>query len=1010
MTRSVENNEVEDPNTDSEDEILPVRDNRKYEYMKFLLTNARSLSPKIISLQTAFEEHELDFALITESWLRDGQLLDRDVIDLEHGSNLRIIYKNRPTRGANARRVGGGVSIVYNKASCNFRERRVAGNKFEMVVASGKINKSNKMVFVYCVYIQPRMLAAELGKLKEVLADDVTKIKTKHPDPVIYIGGDMNKRDLLDAVDCFRDMERKNFDATRGEACLDVLYSNASVYKSKVWPPLETPDGTRSDHDCVIFTVREEQAKDYKWVKRNYRKYTDKACRQYGEEIRRINWESELRSEMTPDEMVDKFEKITKSMTDRLFPLRTIRCRSNELPWVTERIRKLSKLKRRVYKRQGKSDFWKRLDAEMEALTTAGKAGFVDRVSEDGPNSRKYFQAIKALSTKAKPKEWSVMDLFPGLPVPEVGSEITGFFSEISNQFEPLEESRTPPATRPELAYNEVALLLAKAKKPQSQVDGDVPPKVMKLYHGNFVEPVRTIFNAIIRTSSWPTKWKEESTVVIPKTTNPTSLSECRNISCTSFLSKVLESQLLIDLRREIPPDNTQFGGNKGCSVDHLLTELLEGVLSSVDKGNPAVLLGIDYEKAFNRLDHKECLKQLRLLGASEASLGLVRSFLTGRIMKARIGEFLSGGVKLCGGSPQGSILGCYLYCTATQQVNSSLARRELGPNREPARPEQVHNSPDQDVQGDVGFNLLADDLWPMNLTSSSEESEGPPALEPGENINEGDLAAFLLELFKYIDDTTSLECIGKESTIKHFTTRTTEEFVPAPVTEQFLLNLIEKTEEIGMRVNCKKTQLLCVSPENGCESFSVVQAGQEQIESVKCMKLLGFMIGNRPGVTDHFEYIRAKFRARFWSLIHLRRAGIVGLQLFKLYVCFVRPVLESNSVIYHPMLTRYQSQQIEGMQKRVIRLCFGCEVSSGVIRDQFNIETLEKRRENAARRFVEKTMKNPRFAGRWFRRREEVQTELRRRKPFVENRANTNKYKNSPLVYFQRVANTLVC
>ena len=71
-----------------------------------LITNARSLSPKIESLQNNFEAHELDFALVTESWLNDGETLNKDIIDLEHGTGLKILYKNRPRRAAGVRRVG----------------------------------------------------------------------------------------------------------------------------------------------------------------------------------------------------------------------------------------------------------------------------------------------------------------------------------------------------------------------------------------------------------------------------------------------------------------------------------------------------------------------------------------------------------------------------------------------------------------------------------------------------------------------------------------------------------------------------------------------------------------------------------------------------------------------------------------------------------------------------------------------------------------------------------------
>ena len=74
------------------------------------MTNARSLSPKIDSLQNVFTEHEVDVAFITESWLKDGQVVDRDVIDLEYGTDLKIVYKNR-TKKATARSVGGGFPL-----------------------------------------------------------------------------------------------------------------------------------------------------------------------------------------------------------------------------------------------------------------------------------------------------------------------------------------------------------------------------------------------------------------------------------------------------------------------------------------------------------------------------------------------------------------------------------------------------------------------------------------------------------------------------------------------------------------------------------------------------------------------------------------------------------------------------------------------------------------------------------------------------------------------------------
>ena len=274
--------------------------------------------------------------------------------------------------------------------------------------------------------------------------------------------------------------------------------------------------------------------------------------------------------------------------------------------------------------------------------------------------------------------------------------------------------------------------------------------------------------------------------------------------------------------------------------------------------------------------------------------------------------------------------------------------------------------------------------------------------------------AAFLVELdgqfyvFKYVDDTTSIEIVKGERSTKHFTTRQTVEEVPAPLTQLFMNNLVSKANDIGMRVNCKKTQLLCVTPDNGCLAECKITVGNESISAGSSLKLLGFMLNSKGDMSDQCRMIKDKFRAKFWSLIHLKRAGLRGKDLYDMYVCFVRPILETNCVIFHPMLTRQQSNEIELMQKRAVKLCYGFHRHYGEILATENIRTLEQRRDLALSRFALKTMNDERFGPMWYKRRNELNTDLRQRRPYVENRATTNRYRNSPLLSLQRRANDL--
>ena len=69
-------------------------------------------------------------------------------------------------------------------------------------------------------------------------------------------------------------------------------------------------------------------------------------------------------------------------------------------------------------------------------------------------------------------------------------------------------------------------------------------------------------------------------------------------------------------------------------------------------------------------------------------------------------------------------------------------------------------------------------------------------------------------------------------------------------------------------------------------------------------------------------------------------------------------------------------------------------------------IETLEARRVAYIDKFIIMTINNGRFSGKWFPQRAQGNMELRTRREFIETRARTQRYFNSPLAYMRRRAN----
>ena len=166
----------------------------------FALTNARSLGPKIGSLIDYFEELDISFALITETWLVKGRDLERNVEDLELGENIAIINKNRHNRK------GGGVAILYRKDRCKLGEYNIIGNGWEIVAAVGKLNRDSRKLLVITAYFPPKMDAEQLAGALKAIEDTVRRVKMENEDPYIIIGGDMNRHNLKPAVLPFPDI------------------------------------------------------------------------------------------------------------------------------------------------------------------------------------------------------------------------------------------------------------------------------------------------------------------------------------------------------------------------------------------------------------------------------------------------------------------------------------------------------------------------------------------------------------------------------------------------------------------------------------------------------------------------------------------------------------------------------------------------------------------------------------------------------------------------------------
>ena len=157
----------------------------------------------------------------------------------------------------------------------------------------------------------------------------------------------------------------------------------------------------------------------------------------------------------------------------------------------------------------------------------------------------------------------------------------------------------------------------------------------------------------------------KEYQVPIPKVHPNASIDDLRNISKTSFISKVFESFLADWLLPIVKPYIDPFlFGVKGASTSHYLIKLLQFIHENLDLQEPhaVVLALVDLNKAFNRVSHLLVIEDLHDMHVPSRLLHILISYLTNRSMTLSYHGSTSSFRSLPGSSPQGAFLSIFLF------------------------------------------------------------------------------------------------------------------------------------------------------------------------------------------------------------------------------------------------------------------------------------------------------------------------------------------------------------
>ena len=411
--------------------------------------------------------------------------------------------------------------------------------------------------------------------------------------------------------------------------------------------------------------------------------------------------------------------------------------------------------------------------------------------------------------------------------------------------------------------------------------------------------------------------------------------------------------------------------------------------------------------------------------GCTNQSIRLVYNFLRGRQMHIREGVRLSNLREVNGGSPQGTKLGNFLFCVTLETLDTqseptadldSLSLFNL--DATPVQPNihEMNDSistideavPQEYRRGEISLNLTSEINENIKSRYSGLRNKKnvlrDTVFEDSVKLHGRDLNNWSL---MYIDDLNIGEVHAMEKAKSLFSQLKEKRTVHATHCEERLETIEQNASGIGMRINTQKTQLLCVSDTRFCDTQSYINTKEGRVNSVKQMKILGFIFEDRPSVGAHIQYSIDKFNRALWALIHLKRAKMTNGVLLEVYRSMLLPLLEYCSPVFHHMLTVEQDINLERQQKRALKIIYGFGKEYEELLSLSGLSSLKERKIKGCADFTIKMSNSDRFSDLFPINNVHVEAaETRNRRIYYESFARTNRLYNSPLYSMRRYLN----
>ena len=596
-------------------------------------------------------------------------------------------------------RRGGGVGIILSKNFKNVKAFKRTKNQFECIEVHAT-HLGTKFVFVV-VYRPPN------GSIQDFISEfenqvlELEKLEKK----VIYLGDfnihmdDVNNNDTKKMSTFLKTFSLKNHTPSPTHKLghmLDLVICRCSFLLIKNFTVDPVP--LFSDHYPIFFNIdidiKQKVNKTIRFRKSNP---------SFPASLNRVLISSMISSNISCHHSnlpciscyVGYFREITSNVFEECCPYisKTVQVVDKSKSWYNSDVRSASKNLRKAEKKyrnnsntENLNEFKRLLNFKCNVINLAKREFLHKSISECGNNPRKIFNQINSFLGKpgkeivlpSHDSKHTLSNQFKNFFIDKIDKIVNTFNSNSSSSHAVPDVPINPISNFSPISKEDALGIIRNMNRTFCQND----PFDIKKVNTDDLETLSEYFADIANLSFLSGEFPDSEkyayiTPLLKKDGDPDEFSSYRPLYKTSFLSKFLEKCVLKQIKDHINNFEClpwfQSAYREFHSVETALCRVHNDLYKAKSTSECSILILLDLSAAFDTIDRKLLLHDLKEWGIDGKALQWILSYLSNRKFRVTINDIESDEGTMQFGVPQGTILGPVLFIIYTSSLQYVL-------------------------------------------------------------------------------------------------------------------------------------------------------------------------------------------------------------------------------------------------------------------------------------------------------------------------------------------------